>query len=55
MLPDLFDTPISQKKVRNGVIAYKYRNGVINIGGEKFLSYSMTESIRIWRSKNKKQ
>ncbi len=51
--PDLFETPISSRKVRQGVTAYKYRNGIINIRGEKFQFYSMTESIKIWRSKNK--
>lgn len=52
MLPDLFDTPLASKKVRKGVIAYKYRNGTININGEKYVGYSMTDAIKIWRSKN---
>jgi len=50
---DLFETPISERKVRNGVTAYKYRNGVINISGKKFIGYSMTDAIKRWRSKNK--
>jgi hypothetical protein len=50
--PDLFDTPIRKTKVRNGIHAYKYRNGTININGKKFLLYSMTEAIRIWRKQN---
>lgn len=49
---DLFATPIRAKKVRNGIYAYKYPNGTINIEGEKFIMYSMTEAIKIWRSKN---
>lgn len=51
-LPDLFETPIASRKVRKNVTAYKYRNGCININGEKFFFYSMTEAIKIWRSKN---
>ena len=51
-MPDLFDTPIKSKKVRKNVTAYQYRNGCININGEKFFFYSMTEAIKIWRSKN---
>jgi hypothetical protein len=43
---DLFDTPIKAKKVRNGIIAYQYRNGVININGQKYVMYSMTDAIR---------
>jgi hypothetical protein len=54
MLPDLFDTPIAARKVRAGVTAYKYRNGTININGQKFVFYSMTEAIKRWRSKNKR-
>ena len=52
MLPDLFDTPIRQRKVRNGIYAYQYRNGVININGTKYMEYSMTEAIKKWRSQN---
>jgi hypothetical protein len=51
-LPDLFATPLSRIKVRNGVYAYKYPNGCININGEKFLFYSVKEAIKIWRSKH---
>lgn len=49
---DLFATPISKTKVRKGVYAYKYHNGCINIEGEKFFDYSVTDAIKIWRSKN---
>lgn len=51
-MQDLFETPISKTKVRNGVYAYKYRNGTINIQGEKFVYYSISEAIKIWRSRN---
>ncbi len=51
MLPDLFETPIASKYVRKNVTAYQYRNGVININGEKYIDYSMTEAIKLWRKK----
>ena len=51
---DFFETPIRQKKVRDGVIAYQYANGVINIAGEKYVMYSMTQAVKHWRSKNPK-
>lgn len=41
MLHDLFEIPVALRKVRNGVTAYQYRNGVININGEKYSGYSM--------------
>ena len=52
MLHDLFASPTIQRKVRIGVIAYKYPNGTININGQKYIGYSMTDAIKIWRSKN---
>lgn len=52
MLHDLFATPISATKVRNGVYAYKYHNGCININGAKFFDYSIKDAIKIWRSRN---
>ena len=51
---DLFDSPICSQKVRNNVTAFKYRTGVINIEGKKFVGYSMKDAIKIWRSDNKK-
>jgi hypothetical protein len=48
----LFDMPISKTKVRNGIFAYKYANGCININGEKFFDYSVKDAIKIWRSKH---
>lgn len=45
-LPDLFEKPVKTKKVRNGVTAYMYRNGTINIYGQKYVGYSMTEAIK---------
>ena len=55
----LFESPIKSKKVREGITAYQYRNGVINIDGQKYLLYSMTEAIKQFRKnfplKNHKQ
>lgn len=50
---DLFDNPISSIKVRNGIFAHKYRNGTVNINGEKYVGYSVAQAVKIWRSKNK--
>ncbi len=52
-MTDLFTTPIASKKVRNGVYAYKYPNGCINIEGTKYFMYSLTAAIKMWRHKNK--
>lgn len=49
---DIFETPVKSKKVRQGIWAHAYRNGTINIMGEKYIMYSMTEAIRKWVSKN---
>lgn len=46
-------TPIvAQKKVRNGVTAYKFRSGVVEIKGMRYIFYSMTDAIRKWRRDN---
>lgn len=50
----LFSTPIRKRKVRNNIYAYQYKNGVININGQKYLEYSLTDAIKAWRSKNQK-
>ena len=47
---DLFSTPLRSTKVRNGIYAHKYRNGTININGQKYCGYSMTEAIKKFRS-----
>ncbi len=52
-MQDLFTTPIITRKVRDGVYAYKYRNGTINIYGTKFIFFSMADAIRKWRKDNK--
>ena len=49
MLPDLFDTPIKTKEVRKGCTAYQYRNGVINIDGNRYQCHSLTSAIKTYR------
>lgn len=51
-MSDLFQEPIAKRYVRNGVTAYKYRNGIININGHKYLDYSFTEAIKLFRQQN---
>lgn len=47
---DLFEKPIRQKKIRNGIFAYQYRNGTIVIKHKKYVGYSMTEAIKLFRN-----
>jgi hypothetical protein len=49
---DLFSAPIRSKKIRVNIFAHQYPNGTINIDGQKYLGYSLTEAIKLWRSKN---
>ena len=51
---DLFETPVKSRKVRIGVFAHLYRNGTINIAGHKYVEYSMTEAIRLFRKQHPK-
>jgi len=51
-MQDLFSTPTSKTKVRNGIFAYKYPNGCVNIQGEKYFGYSINDAIKLWRTKN---
>lgn len=46
---DLFATPVRARKVRKGIVAYQYENGVININGMKYVMYSMAEAISKFR------
>jgi len=48
-MQDLFSTPISKTKVRNGVYAYKYPNGTINIEGKKYIGYPIKIAIQLYR------
>ena len=50
---DLFATPISSTKVRNGIFAMKYPNGCININGQKYFGYSIKEAVKMWRTDNR--
>lgn len=47
----LFESPIRAKNVRAGVVAYQYINGTINIDGEKYVGWSMTDAIAQYRKK----
>jgi len=49
---DLFNTPIRSGKIRNGVYYHQYRNGIINIQGEKYSFYTIKEAVSIWRKKH---
>jgi hypothetical protein len=52
---NLFETPIRSGKIRKDVYYHQYRNGTININGEKFLLYSIKEAVKIWRKNNAKE
>jgi hypothetical protein len=44
-MQDLFSAPIRTKKVRNGIYAYQYNNGNVNIGGQLYSMYSLTDAV----------
>lgn len=46
---DMFAEIIKAKKVREGVTAYQYRNGIVNIEGQKYAMHSMTSAINKFR------
>jgi len=48
---DLFEKPIKSKKVRDGLYAHQYRNGCVNIDGQKYYGFSMTGAIYQYRQK----
>jgi hypothetical protein len=50
----MFEPAISKTKVRKGIYAFKYRNGCINIAGEKYFLFSIKDAIKDWRSKNRR-
>lgn len=47
----LFHNLLKTTKVRNGVYAYTYSNGVHCIGEQKYLDMAVTEAIRRYRLK----
>lgn len=49
--PCFFEVPIRTRKVRAGVVARQYPNGTVNIAGQKFIGYTMTEAIKAFRRK----
>ena len=46
---DLFDTPLRSGVVREGVWYHQYRNGVINIMGQKYLGYTIKQAVALFR------
>jgi len=46
---NLIASPIRERKVRNGVIAYQYSNGIININGIKYVMHTMNSAIKSFR------
>lgn len=46
---DLFESPIRSGKVRKDVWYHQYRNGVINIMGQKYSGYTIKEAISLFR------
>lgn len=51
VIMDMFNPPIRSKKVRDGVVAYVYSNGTINIAGQKYIGWSLTDAIKLFRKK----
>ncbi len=49
MCMSLFENPVKERKVRNGIIAYQYKNGTIVINGQKYVCYSITSAIAKFR------
>ena len=43
---------VAEKKVRNGVTAYKFSSGIIEIKNMRYMFYSMTQAIAKWRRDN---
>lgn len=52
MNADMFEPPIRSGKIRKNAHWHQYRNGTINIMGEKFCMYSIKEAVKIWRKNN---
>lgn len=48
---DLFEAPIKKKIVQNGLYAYRNINGCVNIDGQKYYGFSMTDAIKLYRQK----
>lgn len=48
----LFDTPTSKTKVRNGIFAYRYRNGLVLIDNKRYYDYTIKEAIAKFRREN---
>lgn len=50
-LEDPFEGAIRAVKIRKGITAFLYRNGTVNIDGEKYLGISITEAVKMYRKK----
>jgi hypothetical protein len=48
----LFDNPTSKTKVRKGIFAYRYSNGLVLIDEQRYYDYSIKEAIKLWRNNN---
>lgn len=48
----LFEAPIKTQQIRKNVFLNKYRNGLININGQKFIGYSIKDAVKIYRQNN---
>ena len=48
----IFDTPTSKTKVRKGIYAYRYSNGLVEINDQRYYGYTIKDAIYLWRSKN---
>ena len=44
------DTPTSKTKVRKGIFAYRYSNGLVLIGTQRYYGYSIKKAIKEWRA-----
>lgn len=49
----IFDTPTSTTLVRNGVFAYRYKNGLVLIEKQRYYGYTIKQAIKKWRLDNK--
>ena len=47
----LFESPIRTKVVRNGIVARQYINGTVNINGETYIGWSLSDAIAMYRKK----
>lgn len=51
----MIEFPIRMRKVRKGLIAYVWRTGVITIKDQKYVGYSLTDAIKLYRKQYPKR